>query len=50
MNNRTKLYIEWLSLKSAEKEKYREMLNRINSNTLTEEDLKFVQRLESCFF
>lgn len=50
MQQETKLYIEWLSLKSADKEKYKEVLKREQTNTLTEEDINFIQKLESCFF
>ncbi len=45
MNQETKLYIEWLSIKSAEKD----ILDREKQNKLTEEDIKFIQKLESCF-
>jgi len=49
MDNHTKLYLEWLSIKSAEKEKYKGILDREKQNKLTEEDIRLIQKLESCF-
>ena len=49
MNEQTRLHLEWLSIKSAEKEKYKDILDREKQNKLTEEDIKFIQKLESCF-
>jgi hypothetical protein len=49
MNEQTKLHLEWLSIKSAEKEKYKGILDREKQNKLTEEDIEFIQKLESCF-
>jgi len=54
MNQQTKLHLEWLSIKSAGrncvlKEKYKDILDREKQNKLTEEDIKFIQKLESCF-
>jgi hypothetical protein len=49
MNEQTKLYLEWLSIKSADKNKYKDILNREKQNKLTEEDIRLVQKLESCF-
>jgi len=49
MNQQTKLYLEWLSIKSAEKERYKDILDREKQNKLTEEDIRYIQKLESCF-
>jgi hypothetical protein len=49
MNQQTKLHLEWLSLKSADKNKYKDILNREKQNKLTEEDIRYIQKLESCF-
>ena len=49
MTQQTKLYLEWLSIKSADKNKYKDILNREKQNKLTEEDIRLVQKLESCF-
>lgn len=49
MNQQTKLHIEWLSIKSEDKNKYKEILNREKQNKLTEEDIRLIQKLESCF-
>jgi hypothetical protein len=49
MTQQTKLYLEWLSIKSADKNKYKDILDREKQNKLTEEDIRLVQKLESCF-
>jgi hypothetical protein len=49
MTQQTKLYLEWLSIKSADKNKYKDILNREKQNKLTEEDIRLIQKLESCF-
>ena len=49
MTQQTKLHLEWLSLKSADKNKYKDILDREKQNKLTEEDIRLIQKLESCF-